>query len=907
MAMHYLRSTTIARLPLSLRRQLSNGTALPLHGFRVLDMTRVLAGPYCTQILGDLGADVIKIEHPVRGDDTRAWGPPYARYKQDSGAQGPGESAYFLGVNRNKKSLALSFQHRQGVDILHKLVAKCDVLVENYLPGTLAKYSLDYETLRAINPGLVYASITGYGQTGPYSSRAGYDVMVEAEFGLMHITGSRDGPPVKVGVAVVDLTTGLYTSNSIMAALLGRVRSGKGQHIDVALSDCQTATLANIASSCLVSGQPDSGRWGTAHPSIVPYRSFKTKDGDVLFGCGNDRLFGILCDGLGRPEWKDDVKFKTNADRVANRVELEAGIEALSGQRTTQEWLEKFEGSGMPYAAVNDVMDTLNHDHTRARNMVIEMDHPACGPLKMVNTPIKLSERQPTVRAAPPMLGQHTDELLDEHLGLSRESGTGKMGKIHETGQSGARIGVGIVNPRPPKSVQRRPAPSRSKAGPFVTGFTEPFVMDGRRRSPSSALETAERPSLYAPQFADSSSLILDRLRNAMAERGLSSDTGPETRRKDDTLVMPQNQQKRVGEPLSTPSLQPSLKRKRTSESVDAVDFTQNSISLPPLPAPASPQSAVVPLSQPKEAADETDRTCCVCLEALRGPEKTIVTCHVCRSSWHQLCVSASGQDASYLCAECKIASGYDKLQQGNSLHRRQLVNRIRAKRLASLPAGVVPAKPELVGFLARQASVAERTDYFCGKTSRDLLDILTLCDRLKPRLLVDVLVSVSKKEPDLPIFDDPAWRTNLPGRSPLRSKPTLPSPQSPRRPRPAALVLPNGKELKRPRGRPRNVLKQIIVSQTPEAGARSGSSGGEGEAVQRGPLAGPASTSTPPTVETDNSLPPTWPRAGQGLYAKLPPEDEERAFLIDHNDEEAFSHFMVDKLGKQVVVSVCA
>lgn len=208
---------------------------------------------------------MIKIEHPTRGDDTRAWGPPYAPYTAESKQAGPGESAYFIGVNRNKKSLALSFQHPEGVALLHKLAAKCDILVENYLPGSLKKYGMDYETIRKINPGLIYASITGYGQTGPYSSRAGYDVMVEAEFGLMHITGSRDGPPVKVGVAVTDLTTGLYTSNSIMAALLSKAKTGRGQWIDVALSDCQTATLANIASSCLISGERDTGRWGTAH------------------------------------------------------------------------------------------------------------------------------------------------------------------------------------------------------------------------------------------------------------------------------------------------------------------------------------------------------------------------------------------------------------------------------------------------------------------------------------------------------------------------------------------------------------------------------------------------------------------------------------------------------------------
>ncbi|KAL2261822.1 hypothetical protein VTK26DRAFT_3236 [Humicola hyalothermophila] len=395
--------------------------SLLLEGYRVLDMTRVLAGPYCTQILGDLGAEVIKIEHPVRGDDTRAWGPPYAKYKPGSSQEGPGESAYFLGVNRNKKSLALSFQDPAGVEILHKLAAKCDILVENYIPGSLKKYGLDFETIHKINPALIYASITGYGQTGPYSQRAGYDVMVEAEFGLMHITGARDGPPVKVGVAVTDLTTGLYTSNSIMAALLARAKTGKGQHIDAALSDCQTVTLANIASSCLISGEKDTGRWGTAHPSIVPYRSFKTKDGDVLFGGGNDRLFGILCDGLGRPEWKEDPKYKVNASRVANRDELEAEIEKITVTKTTQEWLDVFEGKGMPYAAVNDVLGTLTHEHTKARNMVVEVEHGECGPLKLLNTPIKYSESEPRIRSPPPMLGEHTDEILRQHLDMGVE------------------------------------------------------------------------------------------------------------------------------------------------------------------------------------------------------------------------------------------------------------------------------------------------------------------------------------------------------------------------------------------------------------------------------------------------------------------------------------------------------
>ncbi|KAM0694675.1 hypothetical protein Q7P36_005031 [Cladosporium allicinum] len=372
-------------------------------------------------MLGDLGAEVIKIEHPTRGDDTRAWGPPYATYTKESGKQGSGESAYFLAVNRNKKSLGLSFAHTSGVEILHKLAKECDVLVENYLPDALQKYGMDYETLSKINPGLIYASITGYGQTGPLRKKAGYDVMVEAEMGLMHITGHRDGPPAKVGVAVTDLTTGLYTSNSIMAALLTRARTGKGQRIDVALADCQVATLANLASSVLISGKPDTGRWGTAHPSIVPYKGFNTKDGNVMLGGGNDRLFGILCDKLGKPEWKTDAKFVTNADRVKHRDELETLVEEITMTKTTDEWLEVLEGCGMPYAKINDVKQTLEHEHVQARNMVTEIEHPDCGPVKLVSPPVKYSFSEPSIRSPPPTLGQHTDEILEGVLGMSRE------------------------------------------------------------------------------------------------------------------------------------------------------------------------------------------------------------------------------------------------------------------------------------------------------------------------------------------------------------------------------------------------------------------------------------------------------------------------------------------------------
>lgn len=343
-------------------------------------------------------------------------------------------------VNRNKKSLGLSFASPQGQSILHKLAQTSDILVENYLPNTLSKYNLDYATLSALNPSLIYASITGYGQTGPYSSRAGYDVMVEAEMGLMHITGERDGAPVKVGVAVTDLTTGLYTSNAIMAALIARSSSGgggggkqsngKGQHIDIALSDCQVATLSNIASSVLVSGQKDSGRWGTSHPSIVPYRGFPTaaaappnssgsEGGEaIMLGGGNDRLFTILCTRLGKPEWSTDPRFLTNDLRVQNRHILEPLIESITRSQPLSHWLDKLEGSGVPYAAINDVKTTLEHEHVLARGMVTEVEHPMCGKVRLVNTPVKYSGASPGVRSPPPVLGQHTREILSGVVGL---------------------------------------------------------------------------------------------------------------------------------------------------------------------------------------------------------------------------------------------------------------------------------------------------------------------------------------------------------------------------------------------------------------------------------------------------------------------------------------------------------
>ncbi|KAK9369187.1 caib/baif family protein-like protein [Lipomyces kononenkoae] len=412
---------------------------LPLTGFKVVDLTRDLAGPYATQILADLGAEVIKVEHPTRGDDSRHWGPPFAKSLTDSESRG--ESAYFLAVNRyeatcdqqvsglqNKKSLALDFKKKRGQNILKALIGTSDVVVENYLPGTLAKYGLAYEQLK--DDKIIYASITGYGQTGPYKNRAGYDLMLEAEMGLMHITGEAKGAPVRAGVAITDVTTGLYAANSIMAAIISRSGTGLGQNIDIAMSDCQVATLTNVASSCLISGGPDSGRLGTSHASICPYQAFATKDGTIIVGAANDRLYGIFCQLLKRDDWIEDERFKTNALRVENRDILVPMITEETKKKTTMartmsplmfgEWLSLFEGSGIPYAAVNDIQATLNHPHVLARNMITVVEHPTCGPVKLVNTPIKFSKAKPSIREAPPTLGQHTDETL-MRLGYNRK------------------------------------------------------------------------------------------------------------------------------------------------------------------------------------------------------------------------------------------------------------------------------------------------------------------------------------------------------------------------------------------------------------------------------------------------------------------------------------------------------
>ncbi|ORZ22894.1 CoA-transferase family III domain-containing protein [Lobosporangium transversale] len=372
------------------------------------------AGPYCTQLLGDLGAEVIKIENPKGGDDTRAWGPPFAK-NMDPSDSTPPESAYFLGVNRNKKSITVNIRSVEGRQLIHDLVKKVDILVENYVPGKLDEMGLGYQELSKLNPRLIYTSITGYGQTGPYRTRPGYDVMVEAEGGLMYITGEQDGTPVKVGVAVTDLTTGLYAHGAIMAAIIARYRTGRGQHIDCSLLDSQVVTLANIASSYLIAGQ-EAKRMGTSHPSIVPYQVLPSKDSHIMIGAGNDGQFKILCSILGLEHLCEDPAFKANKDRVRNRSDLIKILTERLQTKNNDEWLKAFEGRGIPFAPINNIAQTFSHPQVIARDMIQEVDHPKAGKIKLTGPAVKYSETKPKIRTPPPLLGQHTDEVLRDIL-----------------------------------------------------------------------------------------------------------------------------------------------------------------------------------------------------------------------------------------------------------------------------------------------------------------------------------------------------------------------------------------------------------------------------------------------------------------------------------------------------------
>lgn len=381
-----------------------------LDGLRVLDLTRILAGPLCTQMLGDMGADVIKVEPPGAGDDTRTWGPPFVN----------GESAYFLGVNRNKRSLTLNMGVKAGQEVLAQLVKKADVLVENFKLGTLEKWGITNAWLERHAPRVVRCSITGYGSNGPDAALPGYDFILQAESGLMSICGEPDGTPTKYGVAIVDVVTGLYACNAILAALAARNRTGRGQHVELCLYDSGIAMLINVASNYLVSGK-DARRYGNGHPSIVPYTTYPTADGLIAVAVGNDGQFARFAETVGHAEWGRDPRFAKNPDRVTNREALDDLIAQALKREPSAAWIGKLRAAGVPCGPINSVAEALTDPHTLARDMVRTVKHPTVGDLRMVGMPFRFSGTPETIRRPPPLLGQHTEEVLGAELGLSAE------------------------------------------------------------------------------------------------------------------------------------------------------------------------------------------------------------------------------------------------------------------------------------------------------------------------------------------------------------------------------------------------------------------------------------------------------------------------------------------------------
>jgi succinate--hydroxymethylglutarate CoA-transferase len=381
-----------------------------LQGLRVLDLTRILAGPLCGQMLGDMGADVVKVEPPGAGDDTRTWGPPFTG----------GESAYFLGINRNKRSLTLNMAAKAGQELLQQLIRKSDVLMENFKLGTLEKWGITNAWLEKNAPRVIRCSITGYGSSGPNAALPGYDFVLQAESGLMSICGERDGTPTKYGVAIVDVVTGLYACNSILAALAARERTGRGQHVEVCLYDSGLSMLINVASNYLATGK-DARRFGNGHPNIVPYTTYPTGDGMIAVAVGNDAQFARFAETVGRAEWAKDTRYAKNPERVQNRDVLDDLIaQALKGGKTAA-WIEKLRAVGVPCGPINSVADALDNPHTAAREMVRTVKHPKAGDLKMLGIPFRMSGTPPSIRRAPPLLGEHTDEILGGELGLSAE------------------------------------------------------------------------------------------------------------------------------------------------------------------------------------------------------------------------------------------------------------------------------------------------------------------------------------------------------------------------------------------------------------------------------------------------------------------------------------------------------
>ncbi|MCA1298166.1 CaiB/BaiF CoA transferase family protein [Stappia indica] len=391
----------------------------PLSHLRVLDLSRVLAGPWSTQALADMGAEVIKIERPGAGDDTRGWGPPFLK---DADGNETRESAYFLSANRGKKSVAVDLSREEGRHLVLEIAKRSDILVENYKLGGLKKYGLDYDSLKEVNPRLIYCSITGFGQTGPYAARAGYDFMIQGMGGLMSVTGEADGRPgggpQKVGVALTDILTGLYATIGILGALAERERSGEGQHIDLALFDVQVAALANQSLNYLVSGTAPV-RLGNAHPNIVPYQAFETADGHLILAVGNDGQFARFCEIAGRPELATDPRYLSNQARVANRDTLVPQIAEMLTKRTTADWIAALETAGVPCGPINTIAEVFQEPQALARGLATQMAHASGATAPGVASPLRFSRTPVNDKVAPPMLGQHTRQVLAEVLGLS--------------------------------------------------------------------------------------------------------------------------------------------------------------------------------------------------------------------------------------------------------------------------------------------------------------------------------------------------------------------------------------------------------------------------------------------------------------------------------------------------------
>jgi len=392
-----------------------------LSHIRVLDLTRVLAGPWCGQTLADFGADVIKVERPKAGDDTRHWGPPYL---QDTEGAPTAEAAYYLAANRNKRSVTIDISTAEGQQLIRELAAQSDVVLENYKVGQLAKYGLDYDALCKVKPDLIYCSITGFGQSGPYAGRAGYDFIVQGMGGFMSITGERDnlpgGGPQKAGVAIADLMTGMYSTVAVLAALAHRDRTGTGQYIDMALLDVQVAMLANMNANFLVSGTPPA-RWGNAHPNIVPYQTFKTSDSWIIVGVGNDAQFRKFVEVGACPELALDPRFATNPQRVNHRDTLVPILAAMVERRSKADWIAALESAGVPCGPINDLGEVFEDPQVVAREMQVKVAHPLAGEVKLVRSPIKMSVTPPEVTGHPPLLGEHTEAVLQELLGVDAE------------------------------------------------------------------------------------------------------------------------------------------------------------------------------------------------------------------------------------------------------------------------------------------------------------------------------------------------------------------------------------------------------------------------------------------------------------------------------------------------------